>query len=231
MIGVLLLYGLYTLAFLRPYFQVGEIEIKGSLAALTEDDIILASGINIGDHLLRIPVGGIQERLMQNPWIKEAAVHRKFPHMVWIYIKEYVPVALVRMEDWYYVDRLGHPFKKLEAQDDKDFPLITGLEGAHEGPLTKDDEFKIVESLRVKNLFENSELGEVYGLSEIHFTNNSGVSLITLNDPVELKLGFGPFMEKIERLEITYQAIKSHGGMITTIDLNPEGKVVVKYGT
>jgi len=231
MIGMTVLYGIYSITFLKPYFLVGEIEIKGNLHALTEDDIVLASEINIGDHLLRVPVGEIQKKLMKNPWIKEVAVHRKFPHMVWIYIKEYVPVALVRMDGWYYVDRFGHPFKKLGMEDNKDFPLITGLEEAPNINLKKNFESKIVEFLRVKNLFENSELGETYGLSEIHFSNNGGVSLITLNDPVELRLGFGPFMEKIDRLEVTYNAIKSHGGMIHYIDLSPEGKVVVKYGT
>ena len=224
MIGVSVLYGAYTILFLTPFFDVESIDVRGDLHFLNKDEVVAMSGIEMGDHLLRIPVDGVQKRLTENPWIKEAAVHRKFPHLVWIFVKEHVPDALIRLDSWYYVDRFGKVFKPVEQEDDRNFPIITGFE-------EKSSEFQIAQLLKVKDLYMNSTLGETYGLSEIHFDENRGVSIITFNDPLELRLGFGPFMEKMGRLETAYPAIKAHGGVIAYVDLSSEGKVVVKYGT
>lgn len=229
MIGAAALYALYTAAVLKPYFTVDTIEVKGDLRILSKDAVIDASGISKGDHLLRVPVNEVQDRLSKNPWIKEVAVHRKFPHMVWIYVKEYVPEAVIRKEGWHYVNRFGQIFKTLTLEDDRNFPVITGLENFSN---ENDHELKskIVELLKVKKLYELSSIGEIYGLSEIHFDENTGVSIITLVDPMQLRLGFGPFREKIDRLQAVYPAIRSHGGMIAYIDFSSEGKVMVKYG-
>ena len=192
-----ILYGAYSVIVLKPYFKVANIEVKGDLTSLTSDNIIEQSGIRTGDHLLRIPVSQVQKKLVENPWIKEAAVHRKFPHMVWIYIKEYQPEAIIRGDGWYYIDRNGVSFKKLTLNDERDFPIITGLEG--EGFDGKNDALssKLVEFLNVKKIFENSRFGEIYGLSEIHYNRNRGVSIITMNDPMELRLGFGPLLPRL----------------------------------
>lgn len=229
LMGAALLYAIYTAAFLKPYFDVDKIEVEGTFRVLTKDKIISKSGIKMGDHLLRLPVGEIQARLEKSPWIKEVAVHRKFPHMVWIYVKEYIPEAIVRKDGWHYVNRFGQVFKTISLEDDRDFPIITGLE-----EIPDDDEAalksKVVELLRVKKLYESSSLGEIFGISEIHFNENKGVSIVTMVDPMELRLGYGPFVEKIDRLQIVYPAIRSRGGVVAYIDFNSEGKVVVKYG-
>jgi len=231
MVGVAILYGIYTVAFLKPYFEVSDINVRGDLHYLTKEEIITSSGIQAGDHLLRLPVKEIQKRLSEHPWIKEVAVHRKLPRMVWIYVKEYEPVAIVRTDDWYYVNRFGVPFKKLDSSDDHNFPVITGLETFAESGFEGTFRSHLVEMLRVLNLYEALPVGESYGVSEIHFNPNRGASVITLNDPMELRLGFGPFVEKMNRLQTVYPAMRSHGGVIAYVDLSSEGKVVVKYGT
>lgn len=232
MVGVTVLYGVYVTTFRKPYFKVRLVEVRGDLRVLTEEKIVKDSGIKDGDHLLRMVIGDVQKKLARNPWIKEVAVHRKLPHMVLIYVKEYLPEAIVRLNGgWHYVDRFGEPFKKLDADDKKDYPIITGLEELPENDGKDQFKSRVVELLGVKKLYETSQLGEIYGLSEIHFSSKSGVSVITLNDPMELRLGFGPFVEKIERFETVYPAIRSHGGVVAYVDLNSEGKVVVKYGT
>lgn len=231
MVGATILYGVYTIIFTKPYFKVDTIEVKGNLKALNAERVIESSGIKVGNPLLHIPVADIQKKLVENPWIKEAAVHRKFPNMVWLYVNEYVPEAIVRIKGWYYVDRFGTLFKKLALGDEKDFPVITGLEYLADGGSGEDFKSRLVELLRVKKVYEASQVGEIYGLSEIHFDANKGVSIVTLNDPMELRLGFGSFAEKIDRLQLVYPAIRSHGGVVAYVDLGSEGKVVVKYGT
>lgn len=231
MLGFAIMYGIYTAAFIKPFFKVSTIQVKGNLHALETKQIIEESGIKEGDHLLRISVEDVQQKLSENTWIKEVAVHRKLPRMVLIYVNEYKPEALVRLNGFYYVDRQGKPFRKLDLNDEQDFPIITGLEDISEKITLDDLQSKIVEILNVKKIFESSGLGESYSLSEIHYSPDRGISIVTLNDPMELRLGMGPFTEKIERLETVYSAIRSHGGVIAYVDLSSEGKVVVKYGT
>ena len=227
--GSAILYGIYNVAFIRPYFKVEEIKISGLLNVNSEEDIIKLSGIEVGDHLLRIPVDQIQKNIASNEWVKEVAVHRKLPHLVWIYVKEYIPEAIVRKDDWYYMDSNGHLFKKVSIDDDKDYPVITGLEDISEQGSGNLFNSRLLEALKVKRLYETFPTSDIYGISEIHFDENKGISIITLNDPIELKLGFGPFREKIERLQKVYRAIRNNGGIIAYIDLRPEGKAVVKY--
>lgn len=228
--GMSLLYGIYMLAFIQPYFKVEDIEIKGSLNVLSPEDVVEQSGINVGDLLLRISVKDVQKRLSENPWIKESAVHRKFPNMVWIYVNEYSPEAIVKLDNLYYVDRLGNQFKKVSVKDNKDFPVITGLEEFEFSASSDEFKSKVVEALLVRDLFEKSSIYEGYGLSEIHISPTKGFSIITMDNPLELRLGFGPFNEKLNRLEMVHSAIRSHGGVALYIDLRPEGKVFVKYG-
>lgn len=231
--GLAILYGAYTIVFVKPYFEVRDVVVRGDLKALNSDDIIAETGITTGDHLLRIPVAKIQQQLMQNPWIKEVAVHRKLPHLVMIYIKEQTPELIVRGDALYYVNHDGVIFKKLSAGDDKNYPIVTGLEElfTEGGVSNKNLQSKILEVLSVIELYKGTTIGETYGLSEVHASDTRGISIITLNDPLELKLGFGPFREKIDRLVTMYPVIRSHGGMVSYIDLNANGKVVVKYGS
>lgn len=230
MLGLAVIYGMYIVVFQHPYFQVDEIKVEGDLRALNTEQVIESSGVREGDQLLRVPVAGVQKRLMENPWVKEAAVHRKLPHMVWIYIKEYVPEAIVHSGGWRYVDGMGDVFKTLSALDKKDYPVITGLGAV---PFGNDEAYreKMSQILGVKRIYERSFFGEIYGLSEIHFDENRGVSIMTQNDPMELRLGFDSYDEKLERLQVVYPAIKSHGGVISYVDFGSPGKVVVKYGT
>lgn len=231
MLCLTVLYAAYLVVFVRPYFKVEKIEVHGELRALTKQDIAELSGIKKGDHLLRIPVGQIQRDLVNNPWLKEVAVHRKMPHLVWIYVKEYIPVAIVKTDSYFYVDKFGVSFKAFNKDDDADFPIITGLNVEDENLDKEELRSKIVELLKVLNIYEESFVGEKYGISEIHFSENRGISIITLNDPMELRLGFGSFAEKIDRFESAYSAIKLDGGIISYVDFSSEGKVVVKYGT
>lgn len=230
MVGLAFLYGIYLVVFIKPYFSVKDIRVQGDLSSLTKEDVIESSGLKIGDHLLRIPVSTIQKKLLSNPWVKEAAVYRKFPHVVGLAIKEYTPEAIVRLDDLYYVDRFGVVFKKIEATDNKNYPVITGVEKIYSDGSAEEFKSKLVELLKVKLLYEGSSLQEGCGLSEVHYNHNRGISVVTLNYPMELRLGFGPFAEKLERFETVYPVIRSHGGVVSYVDLSPEGKVVVKYG-
>lgn len=225
------LYSAYTVAFLKPYFRVNRIDVAGDFKVLTEEDIIKMSGIKYGDHILRVSVDAAQSALMENPWIKEAAVHRKLPRMIWIYVKEYVPEAIAKIGDWHYVDNFGEIFKKVDTDEERDFPIITGLENSELD--LSDDKLKemVMEILKVKRVYERSFIGEIYGISEVHYDPNRGISIITLNEPMEFRLGFGPYSEKISRFQTVYSAIRSNGGVVSYVDLSSDGKVVVKYGT
>lgn len=225
-----LLYGFYDLVFMQPYFAVREINVKGEMAHVSTDDIKTLANVTEGEHLLRISVSDIQKRILGNSWIKEVAVHRKLPHMLLIYVKEYVPEAMVKLTDGlYFVNKQGTAFKKIDITDDKNFPVITGLEELN--PAEQPFASKVIEALKLKRLFEASEIGEIYGLSEISCSEEKGLSIVTQNDPMEVRLGFGSFLEKLERIDTVYSAMRSHGGVASYMDLSPEGKVVVKYGT
>src|SRR4030042_2001295 len=67
-------------------------------------------------------------RIRVNPWIRHVSVGREFPGRLVIVIQGRKPVALLEKGNaLYLLDNDGTPFKKLEAGEVNDLPVLTGL--------------------------------------------------------------------------------------------------------
>lgn len=94
-------------------------------------DLREALGIRKGDTLVGFKAADARARIESIDWVRVAAVERKLPSTLKIQIYEYIPLALVEMNDGeWVVDREG----RLIARKDNrlnDLPLLRG-EGASE---------------------------------------------------------------------------------------------------
>jgi cell division septal protein FtsQ len=217
--GVALLYGLYLLVFLGPVFSVREINIEGKIVRSTLQSVIDSSGVKEGENLFGINVEKVHENLKANPWISHAAVRRRLPHTIWIYVDEYDPAAVVgTKEGLSFVDHEGTIFKKVEGTDPKSLPVITGI--APE---------KIKEALSLLSLYEGSSFGQNWGISELHFDNAKGYSIVTEKGPVEILLGQDAYASRLDLLSRWQGVIGRKGGRITYIIANEEKRITVGY--
>ncbi|MBU3982031.1 MAG: FtsQ-type POTRA domain-containing protein [Proteobacteria bacterium] len=113
-------------------FKIQEISISGcrqtSPAMIRE-----LTGIRYQASLVRLNPEHIAAILRSHPWIAAVEVTRDWPDVVVVYIKEYVPEALITQDvpggrQFFYMDKNGVVFAPVDPGQDMDLPVITGLE-------------------------------------------------------------------------------------------------------
>jgi cell division protein FtsQ len=82
-------------------FRISEVALSGE-HEMSREDILALTGITGRSSLLFLDVAHTRTRLLTNPWIAQAAVHKLYPGQLRIEIKEREPFAL-----WQKDGRLG----------------------------------------------------------------------------------------------------------------------------
>lgn len=208
-------------------FRVEEISVQG-FERLSEDKVIALSDIQAGVNTFHLDLDLIGNKIEENPWVRTARVQRIFPRQVVITLRERRPVAIINLGYLYYLDDQGEIFKVLDAEDRLDFPVVTGFDyekaQGHDGDYAR--KLKQIVSL-ITNL-ENRRLVNLQQVSEIHHDSDGGLSLFTLRGAVQVKLGQGDFMRKLNRLERIYGQLQPKLQILDYIDLNVDEKVIVR---
>lgn len=203
--GVAALYGLYLLVFLGPIFSVKEVIIDGDLKHITKQEVVEVAKLGIGQNLFGANVSNGHDRLMSHPWVKHAAVRRRLPQTIWIYVEEHEPVAVVLNEgEAFYVNDQGVVFKVVDSEDPKDYQVISGVKGSEE---------KLKEALDLLSLYEKSSFGQNWGIAEINFDKDFGFSIMTEKGPIEILLGHDAFSSQLDFLGRCRRVMSRRGGL------------------
>jgi cell division protein FtsQ len=122
---VLLYYQLLT----SPFFcikDINNIEITGT-HRFSRSQILEMAHLDTRTNLLALKPALVEHALMTHPWIAKAELSRHWPNHITVHLTERIPLALVQLEDLYYIDKTGSLFKPSSPSDPHDFPVITGL--------------------------------------------------------------------------------------------------------
>lgn len=238
--GLAALYGLYVVVVLGDAFVVRRIVVDGDLRVLTAEGIAGLSGVREGDPLFWISGGEVHRHISAEPWVKAAAVARRLPDTLWISVEEHRPAAIVAADaGLFFVDAGGHPFKRVDAGDDKGFPVFTGIAVGEKGAGAPEEAGRIREMLSLCDLFRAAAFGASREIAEVHFDRIAGYSLIAGEPPVQILLGHASLAERMgavdrmaaaiqERLPAGRQAAGGRG-RIQYLLANEPGRIVVKY--
>lgn len=216
--GLGIIYCLYIGLFELNLFTVNKIEVTGPLVHITKDEVLQLAKIDPGQNLFKVSLTHVRNRILTNPWVSEAAVTRKLPNTIWMYVGEYQPAAILVKNGLKYVDENLNIFKDVEAGDDKNFPVFSG-----------DVDRFLAQSIDLKRLYEGSSLSLYFPLAEINSTPEQGFSIIAGREPIDIRLGHDSFEAKLKTLLDMLDVIQTKSSKIAYIDLNIKGKVVVKY--
>jgi len=228
-IGLAALYGLYRVVFLGSAFELERIVVEGDWKYLSPDEVASLSGVRKGDNLFWMSVDDVYGKLDGNPWVKEAAVRRRLPDTLQIYVEEYRPVAIVLSRGFHYVDGESNIVKQLAPYDDRDMPIITGIEfGEGLGP---DDESlaRLGRALNIIDVLSSSRFGREYGVAEVHFDEVDGYSFMTRREPMQALLGHSNFAERVSKIDRMRRAIAARQGRIQYMLADEDGRIIVKY--
>lgn len=214
LIGFLTWFGLT----LSPHFALKKIEVVGSLHLLNAEEIIKASQVSLGINLFKIPLKGVEENISKLKWVHSCFIRRQVPDTLWIHVREQTPKAILLADKLMFVSEEGKVFKEVEKEPTRDLPVLTGFQ--------KGDSLE--EAIQLVHFFEARSDFNVFGLSEIHYNEAQGFSIVTLKGPMEVKFGRKNFDAKLTRLKAILVEVKPKLGKIRGIDLDYEDRAFVK---
>ncbi|WP_168211034.1 cell division protein FtsQ/DivIB [Persicimonas caeni] len=204
-------YGIFH-AYIRTvsgsYFQLQEVEVEG-LHNVDEDALLESAGLLIGLNIFDVDLERADRAIEAHPWIKSAEVERRLPDQVSVRVSEEEPIALLIDERYHLVDTDAVAFKALESSDPVDelmaLPLVTGMEVASlEEP---EGRALFLEAMDVVQMYGELGLTNWEPLSEIHVDSVLGLTLVTADTGVEIRLGRGRYRERLERLAVVQRSI------------------------
>jgi len=178
------------------YFKIQHINIYGH-KKYTLEKIVSLSKIQGGTSIFSADLRKISQNLESNSWISRSVVKRKFPNTIEIAIKEYDPIAIVKLDDYYLMDKNGTIFRKA-SKNEMCLPRITGL--------TKKD---IVENSKTAQMID-SALALIRTMGERNILKNDltivmdktfGITLLNYKGNIKTNLGFENFSDKLLLLQ------------------------------
>ena len=114
-------------ALTTPLLHVRHIQVRGAekLPATEAAAVCTAAALPNGTNFMLAPAGRVQARLRALPWVRSAAVHRRFPHTVTVDMTLREPVAQVQTSNGIWeVDGNGLPIRAARAEMSARLPLI-----------------------------------------------------------------------------------------------------------
>ncbi len=209
------------------YFGVKQVRVEHQVR-VSEGDILDASDIEIGDSLFDLELHMIGLKIEEHAWIAKAEVERSFPDQVVIRVVEREARAIIDLDYLYYVDRAGEVFKMLDAGDELDFPVITGIDRQYllDNPDKTQDSVNL--ALQLMDALESRTLFNLDDISEIHFEEQEGLVMHTRIGGVPVRMGTQGFDTKLNRLESIYDDLEPRLMALKYIDLNVTDRVIVK---
>jgi cell division protein FtsQ len=209
--------------FENQYFSVREIQVHAG-GKIGGNEIIALAGLRHGMNLWNIEPTVIEARIAKHPWVRRVLVRRDFPHRVVIDIEERQPKAIVAIGRLYYVDSEGVLFKEVGTGENVQFPMLTGLRPEELATSDVRVRRRIQDALRVGDLM----LQDSHALSEIHFDAPDRLVLYTMEHPVALRMGWGDWEAKRQRLNRILGLWKGKEERLASLDVSFRDQVVTR---
>ena len=215
---------LYQYLTTSPYIKLENIIIEGVDERL-RSEIIETAGIRPEMSLLDLNLKEVKRNVEEHPWIRRCDLEKHYPHTLKLKVEKESPRALVALDRMYYMNKWGAIFKEVTGNDNKDYPVITGIS-------RKSDNLKeqLQFAASILDLF-GSESGpwSIDKISELHLSDDGTVNIYSVVMSAVVKLnGKELNMKKKELIKIVnYLEKTGQQPLVKEINLNfREGAVV-----
>jgi len=209
------------------YFRVREVEVEGG-RKIPKETLLSLAAMEGMPNLFSVKLREVVKRLESHPWIEQVRVRKVFPHKIVIQVEERKPMAIIQLEELYYIDTRGEIFTPVGDRDEYNYPYVTGLTRRvfEKDPVeAKRLINKALELLRIVSQGKVPSLGEI---SEIHMEKAFGIHCFTKAEGVEVKMGWEDFEEKLKRLPLIWSDLRKRGFSAVSIDCSDVTRMVVK---
>lgn len=209
-----------------PFFRVREVEVEG--CTRIRPDLIRSLIIEGMPNLFTLRLGEIAKRVETHPWIDYVVMRKVFPNKVRVHVEERKPIAILQLEELYYLDAKGVVFSQVRDGDGYNFPFLTGLTRQ---AFEKDPEASkglLLKALELLSMAEKEKVSPIEGVSQIHMSRTFGIDCYNKTAGLEVKMGENAFGEKMRRLSIVWSDLRKRGLSVMSIDCSDLNRIVVK---
>ncbi len=213
----------------HPYFAVREIVIRHR-GRLADEALRAAAGVEPYSSIWDVDPRAVEARLLAVPWVRSASVRRELPNRVVLQIREHRPAAIVATDEptaLYYVSANGRIFARVAAGDSHDFPYVTGLQAAELSGESAYGPRAVRKSLALLRLLGRGTSG-LKLVSEIHIDKTTGFTLMPVQPPVPVELGWEQLALKLERLGRVLPLWAGREGEMTGVSCFFDDQVIVR---
>lgn len=196
LMAFLLLAGLFVLIqqtylFLISWdnLNVRRIEVNCGKVAVKEEIQEFFKGKTLGNILL-LDIDRLQGALEEHRWVRNVCVRKIFPSSLKIEIQERIPVAVVKKDTYYLIDRKGILLEETDPKEREDLPLLVDSQGFKKHYQEKIElAWQCLDSLPVQ---------EKEQIEFLDLTEYANVVIQLKEEKTQLKLGEDQFPQKLE---------------------------------
>ena len=191
-------FGAYRIATTTPRFAIKKLEVTGA-RRLDDRQLAKLGGVKLGDNIFAVDTRKVRQKLLSDPWIRDAKVSRQLLNTLRVEIDERQAGALASIGgSLFLVTRAGEPFKAVEAGDPFDLPVVTGISSEYLARDRAREIERIGMAMEVLRHYERIPMSRVFEPEEVHIAPGGAVVLTVGKDsPVALHLGRGPWRKKL----------------------------------
>lgn len=187
-----------TLVLHASGLQVRKIAVRGNVRVSSGEVQAMVDGLR-GSSILTADLTSYRKRLMESPWVADAALRRVLPSTVEVFVSERRPMGLCRFGDTLYlVDAGGTPIDEFGPQySEFDLPIIDGLMRPPSSGQPSIDEGRAELASRVMDaLAPRKDIAARISQIDVHDTHDAVVLL--QDDPALIHLGDEKFLERLQ---------------------------------
>ena len=226
-----LAYGLYrgrTAVARMGMLQVDRIVVRGNERLSKGEVLAVLNGLR-GESLFETDLDLWRRRLMESPWVRDAALRRSLPSTVEVVISERQPVGIGRLNgDTYLVDERGVVIDQYGPQyADLDLPIIDGLTAA---PADDGSAIDVARAELAARLIAavRARPDMARKVSQIDVTDLHNASVILNGDPAVIYVGDDQFLQRLQSYVELAPTLRERVPDIDYVDLRFDERIYVR---
>ena len=208
--------------------QVQRITVTGNVRLSSGEVQALVEGLR-GSNILAADLAGYRERLMESPWVAEAALRRVLPSTIEVFVSERRPIGLCRIgTQLYLVDGTGRIIDEFSPQySEFDLPIIDGIvqSRAKSEPAIDERRTGLAADL-LEAVAERPALAARISQIDVHNVHDAVVLLD--GDPALLHLGTERFAERLQGYIDLAPTLRERVPDMDYVDLRFDGRIYVR---
>lgn len=189
---------------------------------ISESELRTLSGFSskTSGTMTNISARSIKANLMKSPWIRNVSIRRELPDVLKIRVHETEPLAILEMRGRpFLIDGSGRLLEELRGVTVPFLPVILS------DPFKNRESF--TEAIKLAMVLKERNVAKERGRVEI-IANRDKESISVVIDGLVIKVGYGEYGKKFERLFELEDEIKRRAMAVEYIDLRFSDNVIVK---